>query len=280
MLFGAHVSISGGIWNAPLRAGEIGCEVFQMFTRSPHGGPMAPITDEMIDEFKENCKAAGQKEWYVHTPYYINLASANNRIRYGSMNAIRQELERASQIKAKYVMTHLGSYKDLGREAGYQKLVEGLEKVLDGYEGSARFLIEISAGTGDIIGDTFEEIATVVHHLKLKKFGIGVCYDTQHGFASGYDIRTSEAVDATLNRFEATIGLDRLKLSHCNDSKVELGSRKDRHEHIGDGQIGLPGFRALLSDKRVKDINFILETAGDKVEEDLDILKDIRRTAG
>jgi len=280
MLFGAHVSISGGIWNAPLRAGEIGCEVFQMFTRSPHGGPMAPITDEMIDEFKENCKAAGQKEWYVHTPYYINLASANNRIRYGSINAIRQELERASQIKAKYVMTHLGSYKDLGREAGYQKLVEGLEKVLDGYEGSARFLIEISAGTGDIIGDTFEEIATVVHHLKLKKFGIGVCYDTQHGFASGYDIRTSEAVDATLNRFEATIGLDRLKLSHCNDSKVELGSRKDRHEHIGDGQIGLPGFRALLSDKRVKDINFILETAGDKVEEDLDILKDIRRTAG
>ena len=158
--------------------------------------------------------------------------------------------------------------------------MEGLEKVLDGYEGSARFLIEISAGTGDIIGDTFEEIATVVHHLKLKKFGIGVCYDTQHGFASGYDIRTSEAVDATLNRFEATIGLDRLKLSHCNDSKVELGSRKDRHEHIGDGQIGLPGFRALLSDKRVKDINFILETAGDKVEEDLDILKDIRRTAG
>ena len=280
MLFGAHVSISGGIWNAPLRAGEIGCEVFQMFTRSPHGGPMAPITDEMIDEFEENCKAAGQKEWYVHTPYYINLASANNRIRYGSINAIRQELERASQIKAKYVMTHLGSYKDLGREAGYQKLVEGLEKVLDGYEGSARFLIEISAGTGDIIGDTFEEIATVVHHLKLKKFGIGVCYDTQHGFASGYDIRTSEAVDATLNRFEATIGLDRLKLSHCNDSKVELGSRKDRHEHIGDGQIGLPGFRALLSDKRVKDINFILETAGDKVEEDLDILKDIRRTAG
>lgn len=280
MLFGAHVSIVGGIVNAPLNAAKIGCEVFQMFTRSPHGGKTMPITEEMAEKFRENCRAAGQKEWYVHTPYYINLASASNRIRHGSISAIRQEIERASLIGAKYVMTHLGSYKDLGQELGYQKLVEALDKALEGYEGSTEFLIEMSAGTGDIIGDTFEEIAGVIDHPKLKKYDIRVCYDTQHGFASGYDIRAPEAVDATLHRFDAAIGLGRLKLSHCNDSKTEFGSHIDRHQHIGDGLIGLPGFRALLSDKRVRDINFVLETKGGKVENDLLVLKEIRAAVG
>lgn len=277
MLFGAHVSIAGGLANAPLNAAEIGCEVFQMFTRSPQGGWTPPCDAKVAAAFKANCKKAGQKEWYVHTPYFINFASANNRVRFGSIKAVRDELERASTLGAKFLMTHLGSYKDLGAKKGLAQLVEGLAAVLDGYKGATKFLIEISAGAGEIIGDSFEEIAEIIFHPKLKKYDIGVCYDTQHGFASGYDIRTAEAVDATLKKFDKVLGLEKLKMCHLNDSLTDFESRKDRHAHIGEGKIGLAGFRALLSDKRMGKINFILETEGDGVREDLKILKGIRK---
>lgn len=276
MLFGAHVSIAGGLPNAPLNAAKIGCEVFQMFTRSPQGGWVPPCDAKVAREFKANCKKAKQKEWVVHTPYFINFASANPRIYHASITVVRQELERASLLGAKYLMTHLGSYKDLGHDRGLKQLTAGLAEMLKGYRGATQFLIEISAGAGDIIGDTFEEIAEIVNEPKLKKYDIGVCYDTQHGFASGYDIRTPAAVDATLKKFDDTIGLNKLKMSHCNDSLTELGSRKDRHAHIGDGLIGLGGFQALLADQRVKNLNFFLETEPDGVKNDLKILKKIR----
>ncbi len=279
MLFGAHVSIAGGLENAPLNAIKIGCEVFQMFTRSPQGGWVPKCDEKIAKIFKANCKKAKQKEWYVHTPYFINFASKNNRIKYGSITTVRQELERASLLGAKYVMAHLGSYKDLGYEKGYKQLVDGLAEMLKNYKGETKFLIEISAGSGEIIGDTFEEIAEIINHSKLKKHDIGVCYDTQHGFASDYDIRTQSAVNKTLFEFEKIIGLKNLKLSHCNDSKTELGSRRDRHEHIGDGLIGLIGFKALLNDKRLQHVNFVLETKHDKVNKDLKILKKICPTS-
>lgn len=276
MLFGAHVSIAGGIVNAPENAANIGCEVFQMFTRSPQGGFVSPLTEGIISEFKGSCAYFGQKEWYVHTPYFINFASAIDRIRFGSIKVVREELERASSLGAKYLMTHLGSYKDLGHDLGLAQVAQGLEQMLKGYKGETQFLIEISAGAGEIIGDSFEEIAEIINHIRLKKYDIGVCYDTQHGFASGYDIRTPEAVAKTWERFDKIIGLKKLKLSHCNDSLTELGSRRDRHAHIGDGLIGRAGFEALLKNKAMGKINFILETEHDKVEEDLKILKNIR----
>jgi len=276
MLFGAHVSIAGGLTNAPKNAVEIGCEVFQMFTRSPQGGFMSPLDKKIADEFKNNCKKYRQKEWYVHAPYFINFASANNRIKYGSISAVRVELERASLLGAKYLMTHLGSYKDLGHDAGRDQVVDGLAKMLDGYQGKTQFLIEISAGAGEIIGDTFEEIAEIIHDTKLKKYNIGVCYDTQHGFASGYDVCTAEAVEETFKQFDKIIGLEKLKLSHANDSETEFGSHKDRHAHIGEGHIGREGFEALLHNKKLKNLNFILETEGGGVKKDLKILKEIR----
>jgi deoxyribonuclease-4 len=276
MLFGAHVSIAGGLPNAPLNAAKIGCEVFQMFTRSPQGGWVPPCDKKTAVEFLANAKKAKQKEWYVHTPYFINFASANPRIKHASITVVREELERASLLKATYLMTHLGSYKDLGKEKGYAQLVDSLAKMLDGYKGITQFLIEVSAGSGEIIGDTFEEVAEIIHHPKLEKYNIGVCYDTQHGFASGYDIRTAQAVEDTLNRFDKTIGLDRLRMSHCNDSKTEFGSHKDRHDHIGDGQIGLEGFRALVANKKMEKINLVMETESDKVEDDIKILKKFR----
>lgn len=276
MLFGAHVSIAGGIFNAPLNAAAISCEVFQMFSRSPHGGPVNPITPEIAALFKKNMELCGQRECYIHAPYFINYASANNRIHFGSISVIRQELERGTLLGAKYVMVHLGSFKDLGEAAGFKQLIEGLEATLKGYKGSTQFLIEITAGAGQIIGDTFEEIAELIYHPKLKKYDIGVCWDTQHAFASGYDCRTPQAVAKTLAHFDKTIGLEKLKMSQCNDSKTEFGSHKDRHEHIGKGYIGLEGFKAMLGNKDFQKINFVLETEHDKVREDLKILKEIR----
>lgn len=276
MYFGCHVSIAGGLINAPKNAHELGCEVFQMFTRSPQGGYVAPLDKKIAAEFKVLCKEYDLKEWVVHTPYFINFASANPRIKHASVTVVREELERSSQLGAAYVMAHLGSYKDLGEEAGLAQLTTGLSEMLKGYKGSTQFLIEIAAGAGAIIGDTFEEIAAILNDKKLKKYDIGVCYDTQHGFASGYDIRTPAAVEKTLQDFDKIIGLEKLKIFHCNDSKIELGGRKDRHEHIGDGLIGKAGFKALLKNKELKNKNFYLETEYDKVREDLDILKKIR----
>ncbi|MFA6486110.1 MAG: deoxyribonuclease IV [Candidatus Magasanikbacteria bacterium] len=278
MYFGAHVSIAGGLINAPLNAAAIGCEIFQFFTRSPQGGFLPPCDIEIAKKFKANCKIANQKEWVVHTPYFINFASANPRIYHASISVVRQELERASMLGAKYLMTHLGSYKDLGHDAGLKQLIDGLAEILRDYQGETQFLIEISAGAGEIIGDTYEEIAEIIHHPKLKKYDIGVCYDTQHGFASGYDTRDKKSVDATLKLFDKTIGLDKLKIAHCNDSMTELGSRKDRHEHIGDGKIGRAGFEALITHPKLKKINWYLETEHDKVKQDLDLLKKIRLT--
>jgi deoxyribonuclease-4 len=276
MLFGAHVSIAGGHKNAPLNAAKIGCEVFQFFTRSPQGGKVVPLTKQIAVEFKDACKAGGQKEWYVHAPYFINFASANNRIYHGSINVVREELERASLLETTFLMAHLGSYKDLGEKDGFVKVVEGLKEMLKGYVGTTQFLIEISAGAGEIIGDTFEEIAEIIHHKELKKFNIGVCYDTQHAFASGYDIRTPATVKKTFDAFDKTIGLDNLKMFHCNDSKPEFNTHKDRHEHIGDGNIGTEGFKNLFSDKRLQDKSFILETEHDKIEQDLIVVKKLR----
>lgn len=276
MKFGAHISIAGGLPNAPLNAAAIGCEVFQMFTRSPQGGYVAPLNAEIVKEFLTNCKTAGQKEWYVHTPYFINFASATPRIRAVSINIIKEELKRASLLKTKYLMTHLGSYKDLGHTAGLTAVADGLSEILKDYSGSTQFLIEISAGSGEIIGDTFEEIAEIINHKKLKKYDISVCYDTQHGFASGYDTRDRESVTATFKKFDKIIGLKKLKLSHCNDSMTPLGSRRDRHAHIGEGLIGRKGFRAIIEYPAFKNINFILETSPEKVAKDLVLLKKMR----
>ena len=248
-----------------------------MFVRSPRGGQPEPITNEQARLFQDECKKHEQAEWYVHAPYYINFASKKSRIRKSSIRAVREDLERASQIGAKYLMTHLGSFKDMGQKRGMKKVKEGLAEMLDTYQSSTKFLIEISAGAGEIIGDTFEELEEIIDSKELKKYNIGICFDTQHAFASGYDLRTKNAIDKTLKQFDKTIGLERLKMSHCNDSKVELGAKRDRHEHIGDGLIGKKGFEITINHPKLRKINFVLETKGDKVEKDLKILKKLRK---
>jgi deoxyribonuclease-4 len=275
MFFGAHISISKGVAEAPRIAAAIGCEVFQMFSRSPQGGPAPLLTKTITRQFRRACDTHKQAAWYIHTPYFINLASANPRVRFGSINVIREELERGSLLGAEAVMTHLGSARDLGERAAERIVIDGIQRILRGYAGSTRLLLEISAGAGAIVGDTFEELARI---LKAVDGDCGICYDTQHAFASGYDIRTRDAVKKTLNSFDRIIGINHLALSHCNDSLVPLGSRKDRHAHIGKGEIGLAGFHALIHEPRLKTINLILETPPDGVQDDLAVLKKLRRS--
>ncbi len=279
MYFGAHVSVAGGLQNGPVNAGELGCEVFQFFSRSPQGGPAPKLTPEIVEAFHTNCKAHDIKEWVIHAPYYINFANAEDRIRKNSIRIVREELERGSVLGAKYVMFHPGSAKEVGEEKGQQYVIDGIKEIYEKYEGTTELLIEISAGAGAVIGDRFEEVATLlggVDHPKL-----GICFDTAHAFASGYDLRTEETVNQTFSEFDKIIGLSKLKMSHCNDSKVELGARKDRHEHLGKGFIGLDGFKAIVNHPKLAHMNLYLETEPDEFrKEDLALLKDMRAKKG
>ncbi len=274
MKFGAHVSIAGGIDKAPSRACELGCECFQIFTRSPQGGKPPRLDKSVVESFLKDCSNYKFTDYYIHTPYFINLASEERRIRSYSIALIKQEIERGSLILAKYVVTHLGSAKGSGESEGLKRVIDGLKKIIDADRYSTKLLIEVSAGQGEIIGDRFEELAEILE--KTSNPDLGVCLDTAHIFASGYDIRTKETVKKMLDEFSFIIGLDKLKLLHGNDSKVGLGERKDRHEHIGKGKIGVEGFSAIVNEPRLKYINLIIETPIDKVGDDIRNLKKLR----
>ncbi|GMQ95436.1 MAG: deoxyribonuclease IV [Patescibacteria group bacterium] len=275
MNIGCHVSIAGGVFNAPERGAALGAEVIQMFSRSPQGGKAPELTADVLTKWKEALKRHNIKNAYIHTPYYINYASSNNRIRYGTINIIREELERASALGVPYIMTHLGSAKDMERKEAIKKTAEGINKSLEGYKGTCKLLIENAAGAGAIIGDTFKEINDIIKLARSKHIA-GVCLDTQHSFASGYDWRTKESFNATVRKIDKELGLENIKLMHVNDSKVEFGARRDRHEHIGDGYIGKKAFGYLVGLAEQYDIDMILETEHDKVKEDIAILKQFR----
>lgn len=272
MKIGCHVSIAGGVLNAPKRARDFGCEVMQIFTRSPQGGKAPELTKEICQQFKIESKKWNIAETYIHTPYYINFASSNNRIRYGSKNVVRDELERASLLGAKYVMTHLGTAKELGEKEALQKVVKMLKEALEDYGGGAKLLLENSAGAGQIIGDDLAELAKVIRKIKSGAIA-GICLDTQHSFASGYDWRN---FNATLNKIEKKIGLEMIKLIHANDSQSGCGSKRDRHAHIGEGLMGKEVFKKMVKFSIKKDIDMILETNHDKVKKDIFLLKSLR----
>lgn len=276
MKIGAHVSIAGGIENAPLNAQKIKCECFQIFSRSPHGGNYKKITKIQANKFIETCQENNfevGKDYIVHTPYFINLASENSRIYYGSIKALRDELETASLIKAPFVVTHIGSAKkeenDKNQEIINQKVLKAIEKIHENYQGSTLLLLEIAAGSGNIIGDTLEEIGLFIKEANKKKIKIGLCFDTCHAFAAGYDLRTPKKVKKVFDEVEKEVKLKNLKVIHFNDSRTEFNSHKDRHEHIGKGAIGLKGLTEVVKQASKLNINLYLETKHDKINEDL-----------
>ncbi len=201
MRIGAHVSIKDGLANAPRNAARAGCECFQIFTRSPRGGSAKPISEAIALEFRAACDAEGQSAWYIHTPYYINLASNDAAISNMSVRVVREELERGRVIGAAAVMTHMGASPHGDRDAALERIVGAVKRILHGYSGETKLLVEIAAGSGSIVGSSFEELSTVIGETNGR---CGTCLDTQHMFASGYDLRTRKAVGKTFDKPEGT----------------------------------------------------------------------------
>lgn len=279
MKIGAHVSIAGGIEKAPERAHEAGCECFQIFTRSPRGGNPPPLNEKTVESFLTACTRYAFRDYYVHTPYYINLASEDKNIRNSSIEIIKEELSRGSVIQATYVMTHIGSSKQTDSRKAISRVVEGLEIVLEKSDYRTKLLLENSAGQGMTIGNTFGELYEILE--KMGNAELGVCLDTAHLFAAGYDIRTKIALTRVIKEFSSVIGLNRLRLLHGNDSKIKLGEKKDRHEHIGEGFIGLTGFRGIVNNPDLRGVDLIVETPLERIEDDVRTLCRLRQlTAG
>jgi deoxyribonuclease-4 len=272
MNIGCHVSTHDGIINAPGRAHDLGCEAMQIFTRPPQGGPAPKLTPEIIKSFKIQNSKFKIRQIYIHAPYYINFASANNRIRYGSASVIREELERGSLISAKYVMTHIGSAREYGRDEAIKKVIEMMKKSLESYKGTTKLLFENSAGAGEIIGDDFSELEEIMKSINNPAI-VGICLDTQHSYASGYDWNNFEN---TINKVDSEIGMQNIKLIHANNSQTELGSRKDRHEHMGKGKIEPQAFQKIVDFAQKYDIDMLCETEYPEVEEDIKMLKKMR----
>ncbi len=278
MKIGAHVSIAGGIEKSPGRAHEVGCECFQIFTRSPRGGNPPPLDKKTVESFLTACSMYAFRDYYIHTPYLINLASEDKNIRSTSIDIIKEEIRRGDVIGAAYVMTHIGSSKQMGSKKAISRVVEGLRMVLEMSGYKTKLLLENSAGQGMTIGDTFGDLYEILE--KVGNAELGVCLDTAHLFAAGYDIRTKIALTKVIKEFSYVIGLNRLKLLHGNDSKVRLGYKKDRHQHIGKGFIGLNGFRAILNNPGLQGVDLIVETPLERIEDDIRTLNRLRELKG
>lgn len=270
---GGHVSAAGGVQNAPLNAQTGGYEAFQFFSRPPQGGKAPALTKEIIRAFRSLTEKYSLPA-YIHAPYFINLASKDSRVRYGSLSVLRQELERGASLGVNVMMTHIGSARDFGQEKSIRKVIEGVNEIMKGYRGATQFCLELSAGSGNILGDTFEELAAILEHVDDR---VGICFDTCHAFASGYDLRDAAAVAQTLAAFDSVIGLDRLAVAHLNDSMFDLQGHRDRHAHIGKGKIGSDGIKAILHHPRIKKIDVILETPFEGRADDLRVSKALRK---
>lgn len=269
---GAHMPISGGIEKALFKGKEIGCEVIQIFTHNTSSWYMKPLSQEQIDSFMKAKEETGIDVISAHVGYLINLASPDNRIWKMSIKALLKEVERAIKLKIPYVVMHPGSHKGSGEVQGIKRISDGLKNVLNQTEG-VKILLETTAGQGTSIGYRFEHLSDIIEKTGYES-RLGICLDTCHIFAAGYDFRTKDAYNNLMKELENKIGLDYLFLFHLNDSKKELGSKVDRHMHIGEGMIGKKGFEYFLKDNRFKNHSFIIETPKemDKNGKDYDII--------
>lgn len=275
---GAHVSAAGGLYHAPENAVAEQLETFQMFSRPPQSFKCPLLDDAAVETFKQRVQEAGFTNYYIHAPYLISLASAKHTLRYGSITMLKQELDRGSRLGARAVMFHTGSAASQPDRATAVKVaVDSLNKVMEGYNGSCMLLLENAAGSGSVLGCTFDELAQLYTGIKKNKAKVGFCLDTAHAFGSGYDLRTQTAVNKTIAEFDTKLGLEHLICIQANDSKVDFNSKKDRHEHIGQGKIGAAGFGYLLNHPKLKRLDFILETPFDGRANDVVALKKLRK---
>lgn len=258
---GAHVSAAGGVENAPGRAHEIGAKAFALFTKNQRRWEGPPLTQENIDGFKKNCGEYGYSMDHVmpHDSYLINLGHPEPAKLEKSRNAFLDEMQRCEQLGIKLLNFHPGSYLNkIEVEECLKRNAESINWTLDQTEGVTA-VIENTAGQGTNTGFSFEHLAAIIDGVEDKS-RVGVCIDTCHAYAAGYNFSTKEGYHRMFDEFEQTVGFEYLKGMHLNDSKKELGSRVDRHDNIGEGEIGITGFELLMQDERLDDIPMILET--------------------
>lgn len=266
---GAHVSIAGGVENAPLNAAAIGAKGFALFTKNQRQWVAPPLNSDAIAAFKRNCADNGYTANMIlpHDSYLINLGQPDKEKRAKSVEAFTEELRRCEALGLKYLNFHPGSHlKLVSVDECLALIAESINQALAETE-SAIAVIENTAGQGSNVGNSFEELAGIIELVKDKN-RVGVCIDTCHAFAAGYDLRSEEEYQKTMNEFARLIGFDFLCGMHLNDAKGELGCRLDRHESIGKGKLGLEAFRHIMNDPRIDNIPLTLETPDDTIWSD------------
>lgn len=259
MLLGAHVSIAGGLRNAPIRAAEIEATAVQIFTKQANRWADPLLDPEQVAAFRTGVREAGVGFVCAHDSYLINLATADPVLRDRSYASFRAELERCRELDLDAVVTHPGNATDGDVQRGLEQNAELIGRALEEVEGRTRVLLETTAGTGKALGATFEELAEIRERVPAGVRGrVGVCLDTCHVYAAGYDL--VERYDEVMEEFDRVLGLAQLGLFHLNDSQKPLGSRRDRHTDIGEGTLGDEPFRRIMNDPRLAAVPRVLET--------------------
>jgi deoxyribonuclease IV len=277
---GVHTSIAGGLENAAHHARHIGCDTFQMFSSNPRGWQAQETSPETVERFRAAREKHGLDPVVIHDNYLINLASCDTAVRGKSIAAFRGELRRAAALRADFMVTHPGSAKGSTPSEAIRTCIESLKEAARGLKlDGLTILIENTAGQGSVIGRTFEEVAEIIAGTEAD-LPMGACIDTAHSFEAGYAIHTEEGLRDAVKRLDSTVGMKRVRVIHANDSKTAFGSHADRHEHIGQGQIGAEAFTRIVRHPKLRSIPFICETPVDKPGDDKMNLKMMRRLAG
>jgi deoxyribonuclease-4 len=280
-LLGAHMSIAGGVGNAFLLGKQVGCEAIQIFTKSARQWAAKPYSREEIELFWFNREQTAITTVLAHDCYLLNLGSPDSALRKRSGAAFIDELERCEVLGISHLIAHPGAHMGAGEATGIKTIARSLNEVHNACPGyRVRVTLEITAGQGSCLGYRFEQIGRIFDATH-ENDRLRVCFDTEHAFAAGYDIRTREGYEQTFSEFDDAIGIERLAAFHLNDSKTELNSRVDRHEHIGKGRMGLQAFRMLLNDPRFRGLPMCLETPkGKDLKEDRENLTRLRCLLG
>jgi deoxyribonuclease-4 len=280
LLLGAHMSIGGGVHTAIERGRSINCTAIQMFVKNNMQWFARPLTHDEIRAFVEHRQRGELLSIFAHANYLINLAATNPQFHANSMRSLSEELIRADQLELPFLVMHPGAHLGAGEDAGLEKIVASIDAIFRVIPNvKTRIALETTAGQGSCLGHRFEHIAYIIESVREPE-RLCVCIDTAHLFAAGYDLGTESGIKKTFREFDRTIGLRRLAAIHVNDSKTARGSRVDRHQHIGKGQIGLDAFRFIMRDRRFRKIPKVLETPkGKAMHEDIENLGRLRRLA-
>ncbi|MGA2635180.1 MAG: deoxyribonuclease IV [Terracidiphilus sp.] len=263
---GIHLGTAGGASNAVEKAREIGANTFQIFSSSPRMWRAPKVDPAQAARMKELRAKLDVGPLVIHTSYLVNVCSQSDEIREKSIAAFRGEIERALQLGAEYLVLHPGSWKGLTRDEGLKLAADSITRAIDGlaWQGTGfHILIENTAGAEFSLGGSFEQVAELVHRLRASA-PVNVCLDTCHTHVAGYDLVTADGYEETMRQVSATVGFEAVRVWHCNDAKAERGSKLDRHEHIGQGTMGVEPFRRLLNDQRFAHAAFIAETPVDE----------------